>query len=203
MLLVGDSLVYFAMPELAATFARHGVETRYVGYAGTGLLSGQGWWARDVADQVAAWHPDVVVIEACCNYMQHEPGFVLPDGSVAPPDTDAMFLAWTGQAVELVDRARAGGAEVFWAQTPDAAPGWPDRFRNRITHFNLISALLGVPRLDWKPVLEPGGAFTFAVPGPSGPVAVRKPDGLHLTDQGDQLIADATWAQIEPALPAG
>ena len=200
---MGDSLVFDASLTLAATFADHGVETRFVGHSGTGPLSGQGWWARDLATQLAWWQPDLVVIEACCNYMVDEPGWVEPDGTVAAPDSDAMFEAWRTQAGELVHLARAGGAGVLWTIAPDASPRWPDSYRNRITHFNLIASTLGVPMIDWPGVLEPSGRFELSVPSPAGPVAIRQPDGLHITLIGDRLIADATWAMVAYYLPNG
>ncbi len=201
-LVVGDSLVFNAAPQIGAVFEQHGVEARFVGHGETGPLSGQGWWAREVGYQVRAWHPDVVVVEACCNYMVDEPGYLLADGTTAAPDSPAMFDAWTAQVHDLRHEAEAGGAKVLWVLTPDAGPQWSVTYRDRVTHLNLIAGGLGVPLIDWLGVLEPSRTFTPTIPGLGGPVAVRTPDGLHLTDAGNQLVADATWRQVGFYLPA-
>ena len=112
-LFVGDSMMIGASRQLTSRFTHAGAETRFVGYPGTGLLSGQGWWNREITHAVDTWHPDAVVIEACCNYRSGEPGYQLPDGTTIEAGSAAMYDAWARQVKDAVRRAGAhGGADA-------------------------------------------------------------------------------------------
>lgn len=199
-LFVGDSLMFQASDELADRFGANDVETRFIGYPGTGLLSGQGWWNREISAQVQAWQPDVVVIEACCNYSHDEPKYELPDGSAIVPDSEAMYRQWAKLAANAVDRAGRHGAEVFWVTTPAASVDEEPEILTRIDRFNRISAALDATQLDWRSVLTPDGTYTQYLEVGGVPTQVRSADGLHVSDAGNVLLADATWEAVAPAL---
>lgn len=202
-LFVGDSLMFGASGLLELKFRSQDIETRFVGGYGSGLLSGQGWWVRELGYQVDTWHPDVVVIEACCNYGVGEPLFRAPDGSTVTSESDDMYRWWKHQAEAAVAEATRYGADVFWVVTPAASEQlWPT-YVERIPKFNEISAGLGVDRIDWRQVLTPDGTFTPTKEIDGKTVRIRDPDGLHLADAGDDLVVRATYDAVAPALGVG
>jgi hypothetical protein len=202
-LFVGDSLVFEASLQMDARFEEAGVETRYVGHPGTGLLSGQGWWNREVSHAVETWRPDVVVLEACCNYRMAEPGYQLADGTTIQPGSAAMYAEWESKANDAVDRAGRYGASVFWVTTPAASPElWP-AYQDRIARFNEIYAGLGVELIDWNAVLTPDGTFTPTVDVDGQEVKVRDDDGLHFTAAGNALVVEATFEAVAPKFDVG
>lgn len=195
-LVVGDSLVFGAVPALDAALSEQRIETRYVGYPGTGLLSGQGWWNREITAQVEAWHPDVVVIEACCNYASGEPESTTEDGGTIAPDSGQMYEAWAAAAADAVERAGAEGAPVLWVTTPCVAETLSGALRTRVDRFEQIVDGLGVERIDWAGALCPGGRYTPTLDVDGTSTEVRSADGLHLTDAGDAVVADVTAAAL-------
>ncbi|MCU1356234.1 MAG: hypothetical protein JWM89_1652 [Acidimicrobiales bacterium] len=200
-LFVGDSLLFGAHDELTATFDSHDVMTRFVGYPGTGLLTAQDLWLRGITTVVRTWHPDVVVIEACCNYANNEPGYRLADGRVVAADTEEMFRVWADHAADAVRRARAGGATVLWVTTPVPGPEVEPNIRARIVRFRRIADGLGVPQVDWRTPLLHDGGYTRTAVIRGVTVPIRKDDDLHLTDIGDLLVTSATWDTVAPLLP--
>lgn len=192
LLLVGDSLTYGGAAQFDAEMTSHGVTTRYVGGPGTGLLSNQDRWILQTAQQIEAFHPDVVVIEACCNYALFDPRYVTASGVAVAPDSPLMYAEWAKAARSILTVARSGGATVHWVTTPDAGPLLAPKIEPRIRRFNAISAALPVSQIDWRAVVEPHGAFTSTVDG----VRVRQADDLHLTAAGSERVAVATWNAI-------
>ncbi len=200
-LLVGDSLMYGAQSQISFAFGVHNVATRFVGGPGTGPLDGNGWWADAVTKEVDQFHPDVVVIEACCNYdaFQKNP-YVLPTGAHLRADTPQFYDLWTRAAKDLVARASAKGARVFWVVTPPADPTIPSlrTYAARIQRLNDIYIRLdNVRYVDWARVLAPHGFSYDLKKGHNAELKVRD-DGLHLTPAGSLLVAGATWNAVAP-----
>lgn len=198
-LFVGDSLMFGASSQLEWRFEAAGAETRFVGGYGSGLLSGQGWWVREIDHQVATWKPDVVVIEACCNYGVGEPLFRMPDGTRVTSQTEDMYTWWQRQAEDAAAAAGRYGAEVFWVTTPAASEKlWPS-YVDRIERFNEISAQLDVRPIDWRQALTPDGTFVEELDIEGTPTRVRASDGLHLAEAGNELVVEVTYrALAEP-----
>src|SRR4051794_39074432 len=67
-LVVGDSLIRDAAASLLTELGSHRVAVHLVINPGEGLLTDQARWNRQVTDAVDRLDPDVVVIEACCDY---------------------------------------------------------------------------------------------------------------------------------------
>lgn len=192
-LLVGDSLLYGAADELTTAFAAEGIAVELIGGSGTGLLSEQGRWTQEITEMVSTWDPDIVVIEACCNYALFEPGYQDEDGTAIEPDSPEMYAAWAAEAQRALDAAQGGGAEVYWVTTPPADADTNATYAGRIGAFNAISASLAVPQIDWAATLAPDDAFTPTITTTDGNVVtIRSDDGLHLTNEGDELVAQAT-----------
>lgn len=202
-LFVGDSMMFGVSALLELKFKGQDIETRFVGGYGSGLLSGQGWWLRELEHQVDTWHPDVVVLEACCNYGVGEPLFRDPEGAVVTSQTDDMYSWWKRQAEAAVDIAGRYGAEVFWVVTPSASEElWP-LYVDRIPRFNEIYRGLGVPLIDWRQALTPDGTFTPTKEIDGKAVRVRDPDGLHLAEAGNELVVQLTYDAVAPTLGVG
>ncbi len=188
-LFLGDSLVQRASEELTAAFTPHGVEVEFRGYTATGLLTqlpedgGATWWASELRDSLATFAPDVVVIEACCNY---DGTFHSPGTTVLVPDTEAHYARWRAEAVALTDEATAASAEVYWVLSPSelsfAKVDWAP---TRVERFNEIYRTLGTPLIDWRSALD------SASKGVAG--ELRDEDGVHLNNAGDLVVAAETW----------
>jgi len=192
--------MFGASALLELKFAGQDVETRFVGGYGSGLLSGHGWWVREIGHQVDTWHPDVVVIESCCNYGVGEPLFRAPDGSVVTSQTEDMYTWWQDRAEAAVDAAGRYGAQVMWVLTPAVSEElWP-LYVDRIPRFNDIYRGLGVDLVDWRTVLTPDDTFVPTAEIEGKRVRIRDADGLHLADAGDDLVVQATYEAVAPAL---
>jgi hypothetical protein len=182
---VGDSLVVMAEDQLTATFAANGVEVTYIAVSGTGILTDQGVRLTQLEEALEQLHPDAVIIESCCNY---DGTYTLADGTVVPTDSQLLWDVWAAQAQLMVSVAQAHDADVYVVVTPRALENaWFSGLEDRIEHFNEIYRSLGVPVIDWGVALYPEGTTT-------GLATLRHTDGLHLTDEGDELVAAATWA---------
>ncbi len=185
-LLLGDSLLVGAAPEITGLFDSHGVETRFEGAPGTGPLTPQGFWREELQVAVEEFDPDVVVIEACCNYNSEEP-HRLYGGTVVAADSHEMYQQWELAMLQLVSLAGSRGAQVFVvAIPPPATPGAFASLAPRIDRLNQIYTGLGVPLIDWRAAL---------------PATERATDGLHLNDRADHLVSEATWQAVAGHFP--
>ncbi len=188
-LFLGDSLVQRASDELTEIFTANGVEVEFRGYTATGLLTqlpedgGATWWSGELNDSLATFGPDIVVIEACCNY---DGTYTDPDTSALPADSEAHYDRWRQEAEALTSAATATGAAVYWVLSPSEAPTagapWPP---TRVERFNEIYRSLGVALIDWRTV--------FYAAQKTSPEDLRDEDGVHLSSAGDRVIVAETW----------
>jgi len=203
-LLVGDSVMSQAYELHQRRFAAEGVRTVYAGGPASGPLFPQGDWATQLEAWVAAEDPDVVVLEACCNYtIEPEQRYVDADGTVVAPGSGAVLVAWEREVRRLLDLADDGGARVVLVRyAPVETNGFYGDMEGHVAAVNalydrLAADLPGVELLDWGPTLAPDGRYTRDLPGPDGrPVRVRLDDGVHLTEAGSDLVAAATVAHV-------
>lgn len=203
-LLVGDSLLSQVSEPLIDRLGRHGIRAEYAGGPGTGPLSPKGSWAGQVDAWVDAMAPDVVVIAACCNYTMDSPDhYVTDDGTPVPPGSDGVLPAWEHEMRDLLRRATSSGARVLLVQgAPVSTNGWYGELEEHVEALNALYARLattvpGVTLIDWGETLTVDGSFTWDLPGDDGePVRVRLEDGVHLTDTGRDMVADATFEVI-------
>ena len=203
-LLVGDSVMSQAYDHLQLRFGARGVATAYAGGPGTGPLFPQGSWSAQVQEWVAAQDPDVVVIEACCNYtLEPERRYVDATGAAVAPSSPEALVAWEHEVRALVDLAGSRGAQVLLVRfAPVQTNGWYGALEDHVVAVNAMYERLVAERgdlglLDWSRPLAPDGAFTQDLPGPDGtPVRVRLDDGVHLTPEGSDRVAGATVTQV-------
>ena len=197
-LLVGDSVMGQAYPFFRDRFAERGITTGYAGGPGTGPLNpqGEGSWLSQIDSWVADFDPDVVVIEACCDYT-YPPDelYRLPDGTEVLPNTDLAYETWEDVSREMIRRASAGGAQVFWViSAPVKTNGYYGPMEDHVARLNEIYRTFPVPKVDWATPSTLDGEYSDDLPiGENGEmVRVRAADGLHYTPEGDILLADAT-----------
>ncbi|MCB1004061.1 MAG: acyltransferase, partial [Acidimicrobiales bacterium] len=152
-LLVGDSVMGQAYPFFRDRFAERGIVTGYAGGPGTGPLNpqGEGDWLSQIDRWVSDFDPDVVVIEACCDYT-YPPDelYELPDGTEVLPNTDLAYQTWEQVSREMIRRAGAGGARVFWVISPPVSTnGYYGPMEDHVARLNEIYRGLPVPKIDW------------------------------------------------------
>lgn len=211
-LLVGDSVAGQALDQFRDTFAAAGIAVGYAGGPGSGPLQPQGSWAVQIDRWVTEWDPEVVVLEACCDYSQPTRQlYVDADGNQVEPNTPEAYAAWNTETRDLTRRAAAGGASVIWVLSPPTnTNGFYGPLETHVAVTNAIYRRIagdtaGVSLIDWGESVAPGGEFTWDLPDAGGTATpVRLSDGLHLTDFGSQLIADQTLAAVlDPSTVGG
>jgi peptidoglycan/LPS O-acetylase OafA/YrhL len=200
-LFVGDSIVHQAWPTIEDRLAQAGIEARAIGGEGEHLLFEQASWIEDLRHEIAAFDPDLVVLESCCGWGSPwiDETYIAPDGTALEPDTDASWTEWARMARVLTELAQRDGRAVTWLMSPPARTnGYYGPVEGRITRANAIYERIvqcnpGVGILDWRVIAAPDGSFTWELPDASGtPVQVRHPDGLHFTREGQAVLADYT-----------
>jgi peptidoglycan/LPS O-acetylase OafA/YrhL len=199
-LLVGDSVMGQAYEVFREVFEDKGIATGYAGGPSTGPLQPQGDWAQQVDNWITEFDPDVVVMEACCDYTQTtDQVYVDPEGNDVLPATDEVYPNWDREVRDLIQRAQAGGAHVIWVLAPAVQTnGFYGPLEQHIARLNQMYRDLPVPILDWGEVIAPGGVYTETLEGPDGERHdLRLDDGVHMTEYGNQLLADLTLTQVE------
>lgn len=196
------------MKHSRVAFAAYEIATRFEGGSGTGLLTDQGRWLDALVVAVAEFDPDMVVIEACCNYgaSPEHPEYLYyhDDGSPVVPDSEEMYALWAEAAEQALDLAAAAGAEVWWVITPPTAPEID--VHERIERFNRITRELAsrnpeLHLLDWaEAVTTDSGALLDPVVLPDGTTTPLRVDGLHFSDAGNALLTESTVdALLDPS----
>jgi peptidoglycan/LPS O-acetylase OafA/YrhL len=199
-LLVGDSVMGQAYEVFRGVFDDQGIATGYAGGPSTGPLQPQGDWARQIDDWVTRFDPDVVVMEACCDYTRTtDQVYVDPEGNEVLPNTEEVYANWEREVRGLIRRAGAGGAQVIWVLSPPVQTnGFYGPLEEHVRRLNQMYRNLPVRTLDWGRVITPGGTYTESVVGPDGETeVVRLADGVHMTEFGNELLADLTLEQVE------
>lgn len=201
-LLVGDSVMAQAYDHHRERFAEAGITTWFAGGPGTGPLSPQGSWLEQVRSWVAAVDVDVVVIEACCNYtMGSEDRYVDDDGTVVEPGSEAVLTAWEHEVRRLVGAASSRGAVVALVRFgPVETNGWYGPLEQHVAAtdalYERLAAELDLHLVDWAAALAPEGRFTSELLVGGAPVVVRIEDGVHLTPEGSDLVAQVSLEQV-------
>jgi len=154
------------------------------------------WWGTDGArQQIAAFHPDVVLVVAGINDLFDRE---LPGWTNYRSPGDPVFDSWVlGEYLAAFDALHATGAPVVWLPPPCLDWGRWQVFisdgQARQTYFGAttIPALAAdrpVVMGDLDHELCPSGTFD---PNALG-IPDSRPDGLHLTDQASGVLA-TTW----------
>lgn len=205
-LVVGDSLVHQGWQQTSAAFDAEGVTAVFAGGDGTGPLYPQNQWRDQVAAAVAEADPDVVVIEACCNYADAGlvPGalYRAADGTEVIPGTDAVHGAWAVEIEALADAASARGATVLLTLNPTMTDsgiyGPVEAFSARLNDLYRRLAADGTVDglVDWWTPTGGDSGWTQDLTGSNGAVEARIIDGVHFTPAGSEILAAVTVAAV-------
>ena len=202
-LFVGDSLVHQALPTFADRFRSQGVTVEGLGGFGQSLMSEKARWLPEIAQAVATFDPDVVVMESCCGQFKGDPTWVGPNGT-AVPDSPGFYAEWRRLALQASIEASARGALVAWVLAPPTRTnGWYGPIDGRVPIVNRVYQSLAAcgPAagfIDWTVLANPDGSFAWTLPDPAGdPVRIRNADGFHFTPDGIAAQADVTVPAVE------
>ena len=186
-LLAGDSLMYDAAPGIQRALEPMGADVMVQAGLGTGLTNPEVVdWPVKIRETAASFRPDVVVLMIGA-------WDLLPRTHAQrtlQPGTLAWRVWYRSLAHQYAESASATGAEVFWLGIPHIRPA-AERYVPVIDQVfrQVADERAGVLYLDTAAALEPpGGGYADAVPGPNGPIPLRKPDGVHFLDAGADRI---------------
>jgi peptidoglycan/LPS O-acetylase OafA/YrhL len=197
-LLMGDSVMQQAFGAIERPLQREGVQVGYAGGPGSGPLFPQGDWSSQLSDWLTEFQPDVVVMEACCDYTDFaDELYVDAEGNEVLPGTDEMFVAWDQEVQALIAQVEATGAPILFVQpAPVQTNGFYGPIEQQVSRLREVYAdygdLEGVSLLDWGEILAPDGDFTWDVDVDGESVKVRADDGVHNTEVGNALLSRAT-----------
>jgi lysophospholipase L1-like esterase len=191
LLVTGDSMAEPLDLYLARTLDPQGVNVIRDPHVGTGISNPiLVDWGRLSEQQVAANHPDAVVVFIGANDGYSMPG---PGGR----QVDCCGSEW---AAIYATRARAmmntyrqnGSARVYWLTLPTP------RDRARAPIARVVNAAIAVAAEPWQdqiriidtvPVFTPGNRYRDSMVINGTPTIVRESDGIHLNDPGSSYAA--------------
>ncbi len=198
-LVTGDSMSQGIDAEIARDLAgKSGIKTERDPHVGTGISETDLVdWGKLSKQQVKKWSPQAVVM-----FMGANEGFPMAGH-------DCCGAAWAAEyatrARLMMDSYRAKGvSRVYWLLLP--APRDPDRQKISRT-VNLALQVAAQPFraqvriVDMNAVFTPGGRFRSSMAIDGNDKIVRKPDGIHLNDEGSKLAAKLVLAQMARDFP--
>ena len=190
-LIMGDSVIWDAVPRVREGFGAAGLEVVSEAFPGTSLLGGTN--VRQTFRQVVTDHrPDVVVL----GYTGVDlPPYAVDDlGRPIELSSEAYWTAWTFAAAEATATFGSLGARVYWVLYPHDEITWAaQEMRMNDLYRGLRAWYPGVRFIDWRGVVSgPFGAPVESLPlGPNGEIVpVRGPDGHHFSPDGTRTLAD-------------
>jgi len=193
-LLVGDSLSIGLGKQLDAAFAsRPDLSFAHLGKVSSGLANPAFFdWNVNLANQVAAHHPDVVLVMLGANDDKPLP---LPEGRSAAFGSRDWDAAYAGRVSRLHSIARAGNppAFVYFVGVPVMGDAG---FNQQMAHIDGVlhktaGRLQSCSFVDVKGVLaDATGAYAPVARTSGGDIVrLRADDGVHITPAGAKLLA--------------
>jgi hypothetical protein len=203
-LLLGDSLSASISPALEERLSVEGIEFVYTGFPGTGPLTFQGtFWRESLAEHLASFSPDLVIIQASGNYnIGGADPFVGSNGVAVEHRSEEFFEVWNRHVNALIDLAEAGGADTLLVTAPvvaDVASSHPVSDQHN-TGYVRLARKTAAELLDWNQLLAPGGTLRETISADGIDLPLRHADGLHFAPVAFPVVAD--WLVGEFAGPA-
>lgn len=186
-LLIGDSLLSQTATALRHQLGAHRYHIVNRTFPGSGLLDRDVSWTANARKILADAQPKIVVIEFAGDFFPpRRPGI--------EPGSEAFFTAWAAEARRLVAEIRSTGAVPYLVLVPPMRDGAADAVVERLNgDYRAIVQEAGAGRvgcIDGHAAFAgPDGHFSADVVLDGKPVTVRKPDGVHLTPAGGDLLA--------------
>ena len=201
LLVTGDSLAQPLDAELARRLADKGVRVERDPHIGTGVSKSDFVdWGKLSSQQTRERRPDAVVV-----FIGANEGFPMPAGRGARGrKVECCGAAWAAAYAFRVRRMmntyrRRGAARVYYLRLPLPR----ERSRQEIARaVNAAIDVAAVPYgahvrvLDMTRIFTPGGRYRDTLTLNGSKRIVRKPDGIHLSDVGADIAADAVLAAI-------
>jgi peptidoglycan DL-endopeptidase LytF len=196
---IGDSLGidlgWGLTDELSAS--RHRLVAVAVGDTGLAEPSYYDWPAQLAVD-LRLYHPGTVVVFLGANDVE---SFYSDDRFFAFGSSGWAAL-YARRVAKLIDEAVSAGAKVLWVGMP---PMDDPSFSSDMAALNAVyraEALAHRPDVSyyasWRVLGGPQGQYREALAGPDGEqVALRAPDGVHITRAGGDLLGKAVVARLE------
>lgn len=198
-LMIGDSMMRLLGHEMEKSFKKAGIQPA-VSFSslGSGLVRPSVFdWNAKVDELVAANHPKTVFVAIGTNDRQAIEAEGI--GTIRYESATQWRQAYSKCVGGLMDRLIAGGASrIVWMLLPDmndTATQEHAQLVNEIIRGEAASGSRGdvVTLLDLAPILSRRpGKFSRYLMSPDGrSLAVRDPDGVHLSVDGAKLVAQA------------
>lgn len=199
-LIAGDSLAGDFGPLLQEYGKRTGViePAGQVDFRiGTGLARPDVFdWPRQLREDIAANHPNMVVLAFGLNDDQSMTG---PTGNYLALGSPGWVAEYRRRVGAMMDIALAAGTKVIYVSPPLV----PDQSRS--ARYQQIATLIAqaaarrgddVRAFDTAKLLDPSGHYTQFAHVNGQLVALRRSDGVHLSAYGDQRMAASVLRTI-------
>lgn len=199
-LLLGDSMMLEGLgPPLQRTLKNNeGLKVFRDGRYGTGLTRLDNFdWLGYFDEMLQKYEPDLVVLTIGANDAQDMVG----GGRRVHLGTDAWNETYSARVSDLLKRAKAKGATVFWVGLPIMGR---EPYGSRVAAINKLAqgACEAADNChfwdSWLSVADARGNYaTYLTSDEGKSVRVRAKDNIHLTEAGGRLMADKFLADIE------
>ena len=196
---IGDSLGIDLGDQLRAQLDAAGTARTVVASVGDSGLSNLSYynWPVHLATLLATDHPQLVVVFIGANDDQG----LYVDGAAAAAGSPAWVTAYAARVDDVVRECASGGARVVWVGMPPmASPGLNEAVQLEDGIYQReTAAYAGTLYVPSAPVLgDTSGRFEITGVDASGQVvALRTPDGVHLTPAGAGLLAHTVIAAVD------
>jgi hypothetical protein len=152
-------------------------------------------WPKRGGEDMSSYNPEVTVFVVGANDAK-----TLQDGAERDADWRTRYSALVEEMLTVIG---GNGRAVYWIGAPvmaDAA--YSERVKGVNEVFQEVAAKHpDVTYVDAYSVFSaPDGTFASMLPVPGGRTArVRGGDGIHLTPEGGDLLAEAVFERLDPA----
>lgn len=196
--IVGDSLIEQSRDQFAVHADELGLTVDAVAFGGSAPCD----WQEEF-EQYAAERPGALIVSFAGN--DNTPCINPAGGGFRDPQTIAD--AYAAMLPGILDLFDGTGTDLYLVLPPPVGPpaSEPAAAAIRDVYRAIGAARDDVTVVDPAPVLGGDGAFHLALPcepweqavcGPDGTVAVRRDDGIHLTEAGGERYARALLAAL-------
>jgi hypothetical protein len=152
-------------------------------------------WPQQGADDMSLYNPEVTVFIVGANDAKN-----LPEGATRDPGWRAQYSALVEEMLTVIG---GNGRTVYWVGAPVMADvAYSERVQGVNDVFREVAAKHpDVMYVDAYTLFSaPDGTYASMLPVPGGKVArVRGADGIHLTPEGGDLLAETVFEHLDPA----
>lgn len=204
--LVGDSMMAVGLSDvlLRETANHQNLHVVKAFRSGTGLARPDVFdWMQEYPAMIAGEKPDAVIVAIGANDGQ---GFV-EDGKTLAYGSDAWVKVYQQRTADFLSLLTQDGAHVVWVGLPPMKAGG---YNERAAEINRIAytVVSQNPLATWwnpQPYIgdESGGFRELETAANGKTTRIRSADGIHLSDEGAELLVPALMGWLNPApLPA-